>query len=146
MRLPLASNCAAIAAGSVSGARVACHIDFELLLERFHGDDLIVTALVGSASQSIETGLRRVDAGVEAHDVDAVIQAAHYLKGTFGELGAAALSETARRVERAAKPEFWAVVPALLDELRNDVDTMCMEIGAFIDANAAVAEAGKIVR
>jgi two-component system sensor histidine kinase/response regulator len=144
---PHAKTGAAIAAaGSVSGARVACHIDFELLLERFHGDDLIVTALVGSASQSIETGLRRVDAGVEAHDVDAVIQAAHYLKGTFGELGAAALSETARRVERAAKPEFWAVVPALLDELRNDVDTMCMEIGAFIDANAAVAEAGKIVR
>lgn len=90
-------------------------------LRRIGGEEL-VEAMVWAF---LENAPRRVAAAVEASaagDREGVARAAHSLKATAGNLGAAAVQQTAERLERdvatASDPELEALIAELQTRFR----------------------------
>jgi len=111
-------------------------LDIDRLLELFENDYATVAAILDEAIESIKTDAQRVGAGVTTDDAEIVIQAAHHIKGTCGDVGANRLREIASLVERLAKQESWAIAPSLLAELQVAVDALSVKIEAFTKETA----------
>jgi HPt (histidine-containing phosphotransfer) domain-containing protein len=98
------------------------------LLELFDGDRAAVLEMLDAALPSIETDALRIRRSVDTNDGASVIEAAHHLRGTCGELRAARLRDIAALIERAPKEATWRVDPPLLAELQSEVDALRLDL------------------
>jgi signal transduction histidine kinase/HPt (histidine-containing phosphotransfer) domain-containing protein len=101
-----------------------------VLLDLFDGDRAAVVKILNAASQSIKTDLLRIEAGIDAHDAQTVIEVAHRIKGTCGDLHANRLGAIASVIEHAPQEDPWMVAPSLLAELQSAVNALGVEIDA----------------
>jgi CheY-like chemotaxis protein/HPt (histidine-containing phosphotransfer) domain-containing protein len=113
-----------------SPVAVASGLEMDKLLDLFDGDRAAVLDILHTAAASIEADAERIRAGVDTHDAKSVMEAAHHLKGTCGDLGTVRLREVALLIERAPKEIPWMVAPALLTELQSAVEAVSIEIAA----------------
>jgi CheY-like chemotaxis protein/HPt (histidine-containing phosphotransfer) domain-containing protein len=101
-----------------------------VLLDLFDGDRAAVVEILNAASQSIKAKLLRIEVGIDAHDAQIVIEAAHRIKGTCGDLHANRLRAIASVIEHAPQEDSWMVAPSLLAELQSAVNALSVEIDA----------------
>lgn len=90
-------------------------------LDRLGGDDLVGKM----AALFIELGPERMAAateGLEAGDLHAIERAAHSLKSSAGNIGAAELAEVAGRLERLSEEERAESIPAALETMERALD------------------------
>lgn len=87
-------------------------------LRSFYGDEFLSEL----ARLYLEDSARltaRLDEAVEASDRDGVVASAHDLKSTSAQLGAMEVSESARRIEQAARSsESFDVLKGLVEGFR----------------------------
>jgi HPt (histidine-containing phosphotransfer) domain-containing protein len=113
----------------------------------FNGDRAAVVEILNAADRSIKTDLLRIEAGIDAHDAQIVIEAAHRIKGTCGDLHTNRLRAIATVIEHAPQEDPWMVAPSLLAELQSAVNALSVEIDAHrvISAHEQTALARRAV-
>jgi CheY-like chemotaxis protein/HPt (histidine-containing phosphotransfer) domain-containing protein len=105
-------------------------LEMEKLLDLFDGDRATVLEILHTAMESIGTDVQSIAAGVDAHDAAGVVEAAHHLRGTCGDLHATRLKEIAALIEGAPKEVPWDVSPALMARLQRAAEALSVVIGA----------------
>jgi HPt (histidine-containing phosphotransfer) domain-containing protein len=107
----------------------------------------------GNANQQIETVQRFLaacdeDAGaliqaIDAHELEAAVQAAHRIKGASATVGALALAEVASRIEAAARDGDWERVMGEREAFHRELSRLSAYLIALAGA-AAQSHAGSI--
>jgi CheY-like chemotaxis protein/HPt (histidine-containing phosphotransfer) domain-containing protein len=107
-------------------------LDSTVLLESFDGDHAMVHTVLKTAIASIKADMQCVEDGLEAQDAQRVLEAAHRIKGTSGDLRANRLRDIISVIERTPREHSWIIAPALLAELESAVDALSRDIAAYI--------------
>ena len=111
-------------------------LNTELLLELFDGDGATVAAILTAAIELIGADAKRIEVGLDTHDAQLVIEAAHRLKGTAGSLHANTLLECAAVIETAMKQGSSSNdVGAHVSELRRAIVALDHDIQAYSKQN-----------
>ncbi|WP_243438364.1 Hpt domain-containing protein [Fundidesulfovibrio soli] len=91
------------------------------LMERLEDDRELLMEIFDVFIEETPARLERIDEAVRTHDLTAVVQWAHALKGTSGTLQAAPLNDICYKLEMAARagdaPLAHSLVPAAVDLL-----------------------------
>jgi diguanylate cyclase (GGDEF)-like protein/PAS domain S-box-containing protein len=116
-----------------TGAADDC-IDVEPLLDVFDGDRSAVEELLDTARTTIGSDILRLEAAFAQGDFAAIVDAAHRLKGTAGNLRARRLSAAASVIESAAKTQPAVAPPALLHELQTAVADVYAAVARYTSA------------
>ena len=106
----------------------------DALLEIVGGDHDMVAIVLRAAAESIAADMGCIEAAIEEHSERRVTEAAHRLKGTFGDLRARALADVSARLERASRDGFWDTAPELFAELVRRVATLSAELEAYTNS------------
>lgn len=72
--------------------------------------------------QDTPARIAEIEAGLATGDSKALARAAHSIKGSSGNFGAARLSDAARQIEQLGRQEQFAQVPAEMLRLRSEYD------------------------
>ena len=78
--------------------------------------------------QGLERRIQRMEEAIQEHDLEALRQAAHQLKGSGGGYGYPALTERAATLERQAKAKALDDCRKTLDELRELCQRLVVQI------------------
>jgi CheY-like chemotaxis protein/HPt (histidine-containing phosphotransfer) domain-containing protein len=108
-----------------------------MLGELFNGDREAIIELLNGAIVSIKFDAGRIARAAEAHDTETLVDAAHRLGGTSGNLRASRLIEIGASVENSAREDRCIVAVSLLPELATVIDLLSARIEAY--ANGEVA-------
>jgi HPt (histidine-containing phosphotransfer) domain-containing protein len=98
------------------------------LLHTFDGDRATVDYVLKTAIELIRTDVQRLASALHERNAQAVVEAAHRIKGTSVELRANRLQDLSARLERTADDDFWDIAPQLLADLNSAVKALCREI------------------
>lgn len=101
-----------------------------MLLEIFDDDGGAVAELLDSALESIEVDLVRIERAAAVTDFPALLEAAHRLKGTSGSITSSRVADVSSAIERAANERRGSLVESLLDELRQSIEVLRIDIEA----------------
>ena len=103
------------------GKRSRSGVDATELLERFDGDQDVLSELCDVFLQEYSGQLSAVRNGLDAHDAAAVAWSAHTLKGSVGVFGAEAAADAAQRLETLAQRSDLTDAGKTYDVLEREV-------------------------
>lgn len=103
-------------------------LDLSRLREIYEDDTTGMLELYDMMLKNNAAHLDKLDAAVEARDLDAVRKSAHAIKGSSGNVGANRLSRIAADVEDSARDGSWNSVAERIAEMRPDFELVRAEI------------------
>ncbi|MCK5445061.1 MAG: transporter substrate-binding domain-containing protein [Rhodospirillaceae bacterium] len=105
-------------------------VNVKALTDMFGEDMGVVKEILGDYVQPSRDIIGEIDAGVEAHDADAVGKAGHKLKSSSRAIGADALADLCAALEQAGKGGDWGEIEKLYPDLNTTFD----DVVEFIEA------------
>jgi HPt (histidine-containing phosphotransfer) domain-containing protein len=109
------------------------------LVEAFENDTASIANLLTLARETEKRYLRELRAGIAGNDIAEVTKAAHSIKGSASNIGAAKVSAVAARIEDLTRVGNWDGVAGLADDLDAEFDELCGRISEYA-ASVAVTE------
>ncbi len=114
-------------------------LDINGALQRVGGNAARLSKLLRRFNETQADAMLRIQAAIDNRDMDTATREAHTLKGLAGNIGAAALSEQARVVERMLKHGESADVPAALEALEQELASLLQRMTAALGPAGADA-------
>jgi two-component system, sensor histidine kinase and response regulator len=100
-------------------------VDMTRILERIGGDTDLLKELAALFTGDCPGMLRDIRDAVEERNAEALLKAAHALKGSVGNFAADAAVEAALRLEMMGRNQDLTEAPQALAELEREVDRVC---------------------
>jgi HPt (histidine-containing phosphotransfer) domain-containing protein len=111
-------------------------IDLTGLLQRAGGDRALAVELVGLFEESVQVLLRDLRQAIAKGMAEAIVRAAHTLRGSALNLGAVRLVELARELEEAGERRDLASAENLVCELERTLSGLTPVLRAFREQGA----------
>jgi HPt (histidine-containing phosphotransfer) domain-containing protein len=102
--------------------------DWAAFVESLGDDEILAAEIVTLYIAEAPVMMDRVRAAVRSESAEEIRQAAHAFKGAVGNLSRVGPMQTAGQLEEAARNGSMAGVPALLDVLEQQVDSLQAEL------------------
>lgn len=120
----------------MSSSDVTEPLDLDRIREASDGDSEFMRQLVEVYLDDTAMRLRALQAAVESGDVTAMRKNAHQLKGSSANIGATALCELARQIERLGQSNNVAGAAELVAELRRELARLQQTFAGIIAEQA----------
>jgi HPt (histidine-containing phosphotransfer) domain-containing protein len=106
----------------------AVSFDWAALVQSLGDDEILAAEIVTLYIAEAPVMMERVRAAVRSESAEEIRQAAHAFKGAVGNLSRIGPMQTAGQLEEAARNGSMAGLPALLDVLERQVDSLQAEL------------------
>jgi two-component system sensor histidine kinase/response regulator len=106
-------------------------IDRTEALERVEGDVDLLRELVQIFLEDLPERVGEIRAALAARDTQILARAAHSLKGSAANISAIAVSDAARRLEKAAQESDLMNASTALRDLETEVEVLAKELSDF---------------
>jgi signal transduction histidine kinase/CheY-like chemotaxis protein len=114
-------------------------IDLEAALARVEGDRELLRKMAEIFAGQSRPLLDSIKAAVAAQDGPALERAAHKLKGSVGNFGAAAVVETAQQLENQGRNADWSHTAEACARLETQLQALNNALGQFIEEKLSCA-------
>ena len=111
--------------------------DKEALLDGVDGDIEFLDETIAMLNEDSDELLEQARAAVEAQDADALVKAAHALKGMIGNFCAPRAEAVAYQVEAIGRESRLEEAPAAVENLCNEVEGLRIALHAFLEEQTA---------
>lgn len=101
-------------------------------LARLGGDEELLRELCGIFLEECPKQLQKLRQGIEVADPEAVMRAAHGLKGELGYLGAEVAAQASRALEDMGHEKDLTRVREMFDLLERELGNVCLGIQDFL--------------
>lgn len=115
-------------------------LNVDELMDRLEGDRLLLSLLARLFCTSAPQKLADLRKAVEARDEREISRAAHYLRGSAGDLSGWAVYDTAGAVEERARRGCLVEVAEALPRLEREVWRLMAALGEFCSQGCEAAE------
>jgi signal transduction histidine kinase/DNA-binding response OmpR family regulator len=129
----------ASAAGGDAPPPAVKGIETQQALARVGGNAALLRKLLRRFAETQAGAVARIAAALEAGDGPGALRIAHTLKGLAGNIGAPNMAERAALVEALLKQGGGDALPRALDEMAQELRSLCARIGAALPAGPAAA-------